>query len=63
MKMKDELKDLIEKAEAIIETGDKDSPRVRLVKDSLWQVNYYREHLNDHVEKLQYLTLSKRDKT
>ena len=58
---KEDLEGLIEKAEAIIENGDKDSPRVRLVKDTLWQVNYYRKQLKEHVELLQYLTLSKRD--
>tara|TARA_R110002167_G_scaffold68414_2_gene193052 strand:- start:7454 stop:7645 length:192 start_codon:yes stop_codon:yes gene_type:complete len=63
--MKDELTDLnelIETAEALIDMGDKDSPRVKLVKDSLWQVNYYNEHLKDNIEKLAYLTLSKRAK-
>tara|TARA_R110000822_G_scaffold77947_1_gene186791 strand:- start:481 stop:672 length:192 start_codon:yes stop_codon:yes gene_type:complete len=63
--MKDELTDLnelIETAEALIDMGDKDSPRVKLVKDSLWQVNYYNEHLKDNIEKLAYLTLSKRPK-
>ena len=63
--MKDELTDLnelIETAEALIDMGDKDSPRVKLVKDSLWQGNYYNEHLKDNIEKLAYLTLSKRPK-
>ena len=57
MKQED-LEGLIEMAEALIDMGDKDSPRVKLVKDSLWQVNYYKEHLKEHVEKLTYLTHS-----
>ena len=57
MKQED-LEGLIEMAEALIDMGDKDSPRVKLVKDSLWQVNYYKDHLKEHVEKLTYLTNS-----
>mgnify|MGYP003677684544 FL=1 len=52
------LEGLIEMAEALIDMGDKDSPRVKLVKDCLWQVNYYKDHLKENVEKLTYLTNS-----
>ena len=52
------LEGLIEMAEDLIVMGDKDSPRVKLVKDSLWQVNYYKDHLKEHVENLTYLTNS-----
>ena len=52
------LEGLIEMAEDLIAMGDKDSPRVKLVKDCLWQVNYYKDHLKENVEKLTYLTNS-----
>ncbi len=48
-------KELIETAEDLIAMGDKDSPRVKLVKDSLWQVNWYRKHLDDYVGQLKFL--------
>ena len=54
--MKDKLDALIEKAKAIIQEGNKDSPKVQLVKDSLWEVEYSLKRLLEHGEKLEFLT-------